>query len=70
MAVDDAAQILTIRAELGSIADAVDAYKSRLAALIDRVGANHEDLVSSMYEAERSLLSAQRLLVRAEKLAR
>jgi hypothetical protein len=67
---DDASTISTVRAELGSIADAVDAYKSRLSGLIDRVGANHEDLVSSMYEAERSLLSAQRLLVRAEKLAR
>jgi hypothetical protein len=60
----------TIRAELGAAADAIGSYRSRVAGLLDAVGANHEDLVSAMYEAERALVSAERLLIRAEKLAR
>lgn len=60
----------TIRAELGAAAEAIGSYRSRVAGLIDNVGANHEDLVSAMYEAERALIAAERLLIRAEKLAR
>ncbi len=59
----------TIRAELGAAAEVVNSYRSRVAALIESAGANHEDLVSAMYEAERALVSAQRLLIRAQKLA-
>ena len=60
----------TICAELGAAADAVNRYRMRVAGLIENIGANHEDLVSAMYEAERALLSAERLLTRAEKIAR
>ncbi len=60
----------TVSAELGAAADAINRYRTRVAALVETIGPNHEDLVSAMYEAERSLLSAERLLVRAEKLAR
>jgi len=60
----------TIRAELGAAAEVVNSYRTRIAALIESAGVNQEDLVSAMYEAERALVSAQRLLVRAEKLAR
>jgi hypothetical protein len=60
----------TIRAELGAAVDAVNRYRIRIAGLVENVGANHEDLVSAMYEAERALISAERLLTRAEKLAR
>jgi hypothetical protein len=31
---------------------------------------NHEDLVSAIYEAERALLTAHRLVLRAQRLAR
>jgi hypothetical protein len=60
----------TIRAELGAAVDAVHSYRMRLAGLVENVGAQNEDLVSAMYEAERALISAERLLTRAEKLAR
>lgn len=60
----------TIRAELGAAVDAVNRYRTRLAGLMDNVGPNSEDLVTAMYEAERALISAERLLTRAEKLAR
>lgn len=60
----------TIRAELGAAADAINRYRNRVAGLIENIGPNHEDLISAMYEAERALLSAERLLIRAEKIAR
>lgn len=60
----------SIRAELGAAVDAVNRYRTRIADLVDTVGPNSEDLVSAMYEAERALVSAERLLSRAEKIAR
>jgi hypothetical protein len=60
----------TVRAELGAAVDAVNRYRVRLAALVEGLGANNEDLISAMYEAERALISAERLLTRAEKLAK
>ena len=60
----------SVRAELGAAVDAVGRYKARLASLVETIGPNHEDLISAMYEAERALVSAERLLARAEKLAR
>lgn len=60
----------TVRAELGAAVDAVNRYRMRLAGLVEGLGANNEDLISAMYEAERALISAERLLTRAEKLAK
>lgn len=60
----------TIRAELGASAEAVERYRIRVASLAEAAGPSSEDLVSAMYEAERALLSAHRLLLRAEKIAR
>lgn len=60
----------TVSAELAASAEAIDRYRSRVASLIESLGPNSEDLASAMYEAERALLSAHRLLVRAEKIAR
>ena len=60
----------TVSAELAASAEAIDRYRSRVAALIETLGKDSEDLASAMYEAERALLSAHRLLVRAEKIAR
>ena len=59
-----------MRAELGAAVDAVNRYRVRLAALVEGLGANNDDLISAMYEAERALISAERLLTRAEKLAK
>jgi len=61
-----------VRAELSAAAEGVERYRVRVAELIDRFGATEDDgeLVSAMWEAERGLRSAQRLLARAEKLAR
>jgi hypothetical protein len=60
----------TVRAELAASAEAVDRYRHRIAGLIDTLGTDSEDLASAMYEAERALLSAHRLLLRAEKIAK
>jgi hypothetical protein len=60
----------SVHAELGAAADAIGRYRERVAGLIDGLGPNNEDLATAMYEAERALLSAERLLTRAEKIAR
>jgi hypothetical protein len=60
----------TTRAELGAAAEAIGRYRARVAGLIESTGPNNEDLISAMYEAERALLSAERLLNRAEKISR
>lgn len=60
----------TVNAELGAASDAINRYRMRVAGLIEGLGPNNEDLISAMYEAERALLSAERLLTRAEKLSR
>lgn len=60
----------SISAELNAAVDAINRYRTRVAGLLETVGPDHEDLVSAMYEAERALVTAERLLARAEKLAR
>jgi hypothetical protein len=56
--------------ELSAAAEAVGGYERRVAALAaPHLGTEHEDLVAAIYEAERSLRTAQRLLLRAAKLA-
>jgi hypothetical protein len=60
----------SVHAELGAAADAIGRYRERVAGLIEGLGPNSEDLATAMYEAERALLSAERLLTRAEKIAR
>lgn len=62
-----------VRAELASAGESVERYRVRLAELTERVGSDDDEngeLVAAMWEAERGLLAAQRLLARAEKLAR
>ncbi len=57
-------------AELASIADNVDQYRSRVAALAEPfIGTDRDDLVSAIYEAERQLRIAERTLQRAIKMA-
>lgn len=60
----------TIRAELSAAAEALERYRLRVSGLVDTVGPDNEDLVSALYEAERALLGAQRLVARAGKMAR
>jgi hypothetical protein len=60
----------TIRAELAAAAEAVERYRIRVESLVESAGPESDDLVAAMWEAERALLSAHRLLVRAGKLAR
>jgi len=61
-----------VRAELSAAAEGVERYRVRVAELVVKFGADGDDgeLVSAMWEAERGLRAAQRLLARAEKLAR
>ncbi|WP_420453440.1 hypothetical protein [Ilumatobacter sp.] len=56
--------------ELATIADNVAQYRRRVAALADRhVGADRDDFVSAIHEAERQLRVAERGLIRAQKIA-
>jgi hypothetical protein len=58
-------------AELSAAAEAITSYQRRVAALAGpHLGTEREDLVMAIYEAERALRSAERLLQRAVKLAR
>lgn len=56
-------------AELTVTADHVDRYRQRIAALAaPLLGSDHDDVVAAIYEAERSLRTAQRSLERAARL--
>jgi hypothetical protein len=58
-------------AELSVAADHVDRYRERVHGLLQPLlGSDHDDAVSAMYEAERSLRAAGRALERAVKLLR
>ena len=57
-------------AELSAAAEAVDRYRQRVAELATpHLGSEREDLLSAIFEAERALRSAHRLLTRAAKVA-
>ena len=60
----------TTAAELSAAAEAIAAYQRRVSDLaLPHVGTERDDLVTAIYEAERSLRTAERLLQRAVKLA-
>ena len=61
-----------VRAELAAAGEGVERYRVRIADLVEQFGKADDDgeLVSAMWEAERGLRAAQRLLARAEKHAR
>ena len=61
--------IETIAAELGAAAEAITDYQRRVGALAGRIGTEHDDLVTAIYEAERSLGVAERSIRRALKVA-
>jgi hypothetical protein len=57
-------------AELSAAAEAVAGYRRRVAALVGpHLGTEREDLIAAIYEAERGLRTAERLLQRAVKVA-
>ncbi len=57
-------------AELSAAAEAVAGYQRRVAALAGpHLGADRDDLVAAIYEAERALRTSERLLLRAVKVA-
>ncbi|MEO7398210.1 MAG: hypothetical protein ABIW84_06575, partial [Ilumatobacteraceae bacterium] len=60
----------TSPAEIGAIAEAIESYRARTVGLTEPlVGTPNEDLLVSLYEAERALRTARQALLRAEKLA-
>jgi hypothetical protein len=57
-------------AELSAAAEAIATYQRRVADLVaPHLGSEREDLVAAIYEAERALRTAERLLQRAAKVA-
>ena len=58
-------------AELSAAAEAIKSYQRRVSDLVQpHLGTERDDLVTAIYEAERSLRTAERLLQRAVKVAR
>jgi hypothetical protein len=56
--------------ELSAAAEAIATYRRRVGGLAGPLlGGEHDDLVSAIYEAERSLGTAERVLQRAVKVA-
>jgi hypothetical protein len=57
-------------AELSAAAEAIGGYRRRVGDLVaPYLGTERDDLVSAIYEAERSLRTAERLIQRALKIA-
>ena len=57
-------------AEVGSIADGIDMYRSRVAGMAEPlVGSSNEDLIAALHEAERALRNAHRAMRHALKLS-
>ena len=64
------ADLSTIAAELAVIAEGTDRYRQRVADLGQaNLGGKHDDLLAAIHEADRSLRSAQRALLRASRIA-
>ncbi|CAB4571325.1 unannotated protein [freshwater metagenome] len=60
----------TIAAELAVMAEGTARYQERVAELRSgNLGEQHDDLVSAIHEAERALRTAQRALMRANRMA-
>jgi len=60
----------TIAAELAVMAEGTARYQERVAELRSGdLGEQHDDLVSAIHEAERALRTAQRALMRANRIA-
>ena len=60
----------TIAAELAVMAEGTARYQERVAELRSgNLGEQHDDLVAAIHEAERALRSAQRALMRANRIA-
>ncbi|HRE00190.1 MAG TPA: hypothetical protein PLV68_02755 [Ilumatobacteraceae bacterium] len=58
------------KAEIGAVADGVETYRSRTVGLAETlIGTSHEDLLATLWEAERALQNALRALQRAHKLS-
>ncbi|MGI9051107.1 MAG: hypothetical protein ACR2HQ_00405 [Ilumatobacteraceae bacterium] len=58
-------------AELSAAADVIGRYRQRVADLASRhLDQEHDDLVTTIYEAERALQIAERALLRAQRVAR
>lgn len=59
----------SVSAELSVTAEHVDRYRQRVAGLATPlIGGAHDDAVAAIFEAERALRTAQRMLERAVKL--
>ncbi len=60
----------TIAAELAVMAEGTARYQERVAELRSgNLGEQHDDLVAAIHEAERALRTAQRALMRANRIA-
>jgi C4-dicarboxylate-specific signal transduction histidine kinase len=67
---DSTRDLATIAAELAVMAEGTARYQERVAELRSgNLGEQHDDLVAAIHEAERALRTAQRALMRANRIA-
>ena len=67
---DSSRDLATIAAELAVMAEGTARYQERVAELRSgNLGEQHDDLVAAIHEAERALRTAQRALMRANRIA-
>jgi C4-dicarboxylate-specific signal transduction histidine kinase len=67
---DSTRDLATIAAELAVMAEGTARYQERVAELRSgNLGEQHDDLVAAIHEAERALRTAQRALIRANRIA-
>ena len=67
---DGTRDLATIAAELAVMAEGTARYQERVAELRSgNLGEQHDDLVAAIHEAERALRTAQRALMRANRIA-
>lgn len=59
------------KAEIGAVIEGIESYRSRAANLAEPlIGTPNEDLLATLWEAERALKNAIRALQRGQKLAK
>jgi len=61
---------VTVEAELAAAAEAIERHRNRITGLLESTPGISADLASAMYEVERSLLGAHRLVIRSEQISR
>lgn len=71
MSADQGPDPMSTAAELAAVTETIERSRERVSALAEPyLGTERDDIVAALYEAERTLLGAERTLQRARKVVR